>query len=132
MRVTGSLRALSGTPFTIQNTAVDANRNGILVDPLPAGTYSGSGANALTVLDAGGWNGARGPRFHEIDLRLGYRFHLSGARIVDFSADCFNVTNAPNFSNPTGDLRQPTFLVPTALVSGGLPRQLQFTARIAF
>jgi hypothetical protein len=132
MRVTGSLRALSGTPFTIQNTAVDVNRNGILVDPLPAGTYSGSGANALTVLDAGGWNGARGPRFHEIDLRLGYRFHLSGARVVDFSADCFNVTNAPNFSNPTGDLRQPTFLVPTALVSGGLPRQLQFTARIAF
>src|SRR5439155_18608864 len=43
LRVTGTLSTMSGTPFTIQNTAVDANQNGILFDPLPAGTYSGVG-----------------------------------------------------------------------------------------
>jgi hypothetical protein len=80
----------------------------------------------------GGFNGARGPRFHELDTRLSYRFRLVGARRVSFNVDLFNVTNAQNFANPTGDLRLPTFLVPTALVSGGLPRQAQFSASITF
>jgi hypothetical protein len=131
LHVTGTLRMMSGTPLTIQNTGVDANRNGILVDPIPSGTYSGSGPNALTLVDDGGWNGARGPRFHELDLRFGYRFQF-GQRALDVNADIFNATNAPNFANPTGDQRLPTFLVPTALVSGGLPRQVQFNLRLAF
>jgi hypothetical protein len=54
-------RFLSGTPFTIHNSNVDVNRNNVAVDPIAPGTYSGSGLNAITVENAGGRNGARGP-----------------------------------------------------------------------
>ena len=35
------VRYLSGTAFTVQDTTIDPNQNGILFDPLPAGSYSG-------------------------------------------------------------------------------------------
>ena len=73
LTVSGVYRALSGTPLTIQDTNFDPDRNGILFDPLPAGTYSGTGANAITVENDGGRNGARGPGFTQFDMRIGYR-----------------------------------------------------------
>jgi hypothetical protein len=76
-------RALSGTLFTIFDSRVDEDRNGTLGDPLPAGTYSGSGANAITVESDGARNGAYGPAFFKLDLRAGYRFNLSEARRLD-------------------------------------------------
>ena len=123
---------MSGVPFTILNSNVDTDRNGILADPDPPGIYSGTGADALTVENKGGVGGAIGPRFGQLDMRLGYRMPLSNRRSIDVSIEGFNLTNEPNFSNPSGDRRQPTFLVPTALVSGGIPRQMQASVRLAF
>ncbi|HSB62202.1 MAG TPA: hypothetical protein VLI67_10810 [Vicinamibacteria bacterium] len=57
------MRFLSGTAFTIQDQNSDPDQNGILFDPLPAGTYSGTGSDAITVDNAGGRNGAYGPSF---------------------------------------------------------------------
>ena len=66
-------------------------------------------------------------------MRLSYRFRLGSGRSLDLGGDVFNATNAPNFTNPSGDQRvAATFLVPTALVSGGLPRQLQVSMRLGF
>ena len=53
-------------------------------------------------------------------------------RTVDLFAELFNVTNEPNFANPSGDSRLGTFLVPTALAGGGFPRQFQVGARFGF
>jgi hypothetical protein len=125
-------RLMSGTPFTIHNTNIDANRNGIGLDPLPAGTYSGRGLNALTVENKGGRNGARGPRFAQLDFRAGYRLRPTEGRTLDLFVEVFNATNEPNFSNPTGDMRSPNFLIPTSLAGGGFPRQLQFGTRFGF
>jgi hypothetical protein len=131
--VSGSFRYMSALPLTILDSNVDADQNGLLVDPLPAGTYRGSTSDAFTVENEGGWNGARGPAsFGQLDLRLGYRFQIAGGRTVEASLDGFNVTNEPNFANPTGDRRQPTFLVPTALSSGGFPRQFQLSGKVTF
>ena len=70
--LSGVLRMLSGTPFTIQDTNIDADQNGILFDPLPAGTYSGTSADSMqNVENKGGRNGARGPGFMQLDLRAG-------------------------------------------------------------
>jgi hypothetical protein len=132
LQVSGALRALSGLPLTIFNSGVDTDRNGILIDPLPAATYSGNGAGAFTVKSDGGFNGAVGPGFAELDLRVGYRFRSGRGSSVEVSGDVFNVTNEPNFSNPTSDQRNPLFLLPTALVGGGLPRQFQLHARFSF
>jgi hypothetical protein len=126
------VRYLSGTAFTIHDSTTDPDRNGILVDPLPAGTYSGSGSDAITVESAGGRNGARGPSFFQADARLGYRIKLGGVRTAELFAESFNVTNRANFANPTGDRFSTNFLRLTALRAGGIPRTFQFGARFGF
>jgi hypothetical protein len=131
--LTGSVvaRFMSGQAFTVHNSNIDLNRNNIAVDPLPAGTYSGTGLNAITVENAGGRNGARGPGLMQVDLRGGYRVRLGQGRSLDFYAEVFNTTNEPNFSNPSGDQRS-NFLIPTSLAAGGFPRQFQIGARFGF
>ena len=49
----------------------------------------------------GGRNGARGPNYQRLDFRAGYRIRLAGGRTIDAFLDIFNVTNEPNFANPT-------------------------------
>jgi hypothetical protein len=129
----GVFRIASGTPFTIHNSNIDADRNGVAVDPVAAGTYSGNGQNAITVENDGGRNGAYGPRYRNVDLRLGYRVRNVGqGRTLDLFLEAFNITNEANFSNPTGDMRNAAFLVPDSLQGGGFPRQFQVGARFGF
>jgi hypothetical protein len=86
----------------------------------------------MTVKNAGGRNGAYGPGSLQIDLRAGYRLRPRQGRTLDFFAEIFNLTNEPNFANPSGDQRLGSFLVPTSLAGGGFPRQLQLGARLGF
>ncbi len=131
--VSAVARFASGTPFTVHDSNVDADRNGVLVDPLPAGTYSGEGQNAITVENSGGRNGAYGPGQRNFDLRFGYRVRgLGDGRSLNLFLEAFNISNEPNFSNPTGDMRSGNFLVPTSLQGGGFPRQFQMGARFQF
>jgi Carboxypeptidase regulatory-like domain len=133
--VSGVLRLLSGTPFTIQDQNIDADRNNVLFDPLPAGTYSGTSVDALhNVENKGGRNGARGPGFAQLDLRVGYRARLGGRRTVDVFGDIFNATDRANFTNPSGDRRNTAdFLRLNGLVAtSGLPRQAQLGVRLGF
>lgn len=126
------VRYLKGTAFTVFDSTTDPDRNGILVDPLPAGTYSGSGSDAITVESKGGRNGARGPDFFQVDARLGYRIKLGGVRTAELFGEVFNLTNRANFANPTGDRFSTNFLRLTALRAGGIPRTAQFGVRFAF
>ena len=132
LNLSGTYRYMSGTPITLINSNVDVDRNGVLADLLPAGTYNGTGPDAMTLESDGGQGGAIGPAFAQLDMRLSYRVRLRADRSLDFGMDVFNVTNEPNFSNPSGDQRLPTFLVPNTLASGGIPRQLQVSMRITF
>ncbi len=125
------VRYLSGTTFTVQDTTLDNDRNGILFEPLPAGTYTGVGSNAFTVKSDGGRNGARGPDFFQADMRLGYRITF-GARKVELFGEVFNLTNRANFANPTGDRFATDFLRFTALRAGAAPRTAQLGARFEF
>jgi hypothetical protein len=131
--VSALFRFMSGRPFTIFDSNVDADRNGILADPLPAGTYSGVGQNAISVTNDGGRNGAYGPNYAQLDLRVGYRLRLGSGRTLDLFGEVFNVTDRSNFTNPSGDRRVPaTFLVTNGLVGGGFPRQAQIGTRLGF
>jgi hypothetical protein len=128
---------MSGSPFTIFNSNIDADQNGELTDPSPAGTYSGTQAGAAlmtSVKNAGGRNGAIGPDYFQADLRAGFRRHLHREQAVEVFLDIFNLTNRANFDNPSGDERVPsTFLVLTNLRGGGgFPRQAQFGVRYTF
>ena len=139
MTVAGTLRMMSGLPFTIINTSTDPDRNGILFDPLPAGTYSGNGANAITVENDGGRNGAYGPGFVQFDMRFGWRMRPRSGQSLDFTVDLINLTNRANFLNPTAgstqnaaDQRLTNFLLLTQLSGGGQPRQAQIGIRYGF
>lgn len=131
LTVSGVGRWLSGLPFTLID-ANDLDRNGILFDPLPAGTYSGSGDDAYTTDFDGKRAGARGPGFFQLDLRLGYRIGLGGDKLLDVFGDIFNITNRANFDTPTGDRFSTNFLRLTALRPGGIPTTAQLGVRFAF
>ena len=136
--VSTTVRYMSGSPFTLYDSSIDANRNGELVDPLPAGTYSGTGTNALTdVTYVGGRNGAIGPDYFQVDLRAGWRRRVGSQRALDLFLDIYNITNRANFDTPTvasSDRRTAaTFLVLTNLRGGGgFPRQAQMGVRYSF
>jgi hypothetical protein len=133
LNVSGVYRWMSGTPITIQDTNFDPDRNGILFDPVAAGSYCGTGVNSICVENAGGRNGARGPRFHQADMRFGYRFRRGANRTFDVNFELYNLANTANFDNPTGDMRSTDFLRLTALRGGnGQPRAAQFSVRMGF
>ena len=126
-------RALSGTPFSLFDPRVDPDRNGQQAEPLEAGTYAGTGDDAYTVDNyKSERNGARGPGFFKLDLRLGYTLNL-GPRRVEVFGEIFNVTNRDNFANPSGNLSAPAdFLILTGLSTSTNPRLLQLGARFVF
>ena len=133
MTVAWVARALSGTRFSVVDSTTDPDRNGTFAEPLPAGTYtSATGRNPYTADVTAERNGATGPGFFQLDLRLGYRVRPGSGRSLDLFADIFNVTNRANFDNPIGDRRSTDFLNLTTLRSGGVPSTLQLGARFEF
>jgi hypothetical protein len=133
--VSGTLRYMSGAPFTIQDTNIDADQNGELFDPLPAGTYSGTAPNSMqNVENQGGRFGARGPDYLQLDMRVGWRVRITDTRYTELFFDVFNVTNRTNWDNPSGDRRITNdFLRLTTLRGGsGFPRQAVFGLRFVF
>jgi hypothetical protein len=132
LTVSAVTRWMSGAPFTIHDTTTDPDQNGELFDPLPAGTYSGTGLNAITVDNAGGRGGARGPAYKQTDARFGYRIRMGASRTLDTFVEVFNLFNNANFENPSGDRRGTDFLRVTSLRGGGFPRQMQLGLRFGF
>jgi len=124
-------RAVSGAPFSLTDSTLDPDRNGMFAEPLPAGTYTGTGRNSYTAHAKAERNGATGPGLFQIDLRLGYRGH-PGGRTIDLFADVFNVMNRANFDNPIGDRRSTDFLRLTTLRPGAVPTTMQLGARWEF
>ena len=88
LTVSALFRFMSGRPFSIIDTNVDADRNGILFDPLPAGTYSGDRrqcdhvwrTRAVATAPMGRLRCSWMPRF-------GYRLRMGGARTLDLFAE---------------------------------------------
>ena len=133
-----TMRYMSGAPFSIYDSSIDADRNGELVDPVPAGSYSGTATDSMKdVKNNGGRNGAIGPDYFQIDVRAGWRRKLRAERALEVFLDIYNLTNRANFDNPTvanSDRRLPaTFLVLTNLRGGGgFPRQASMGIRMVF
>jgi hypothetical protein len=136
--LSSTARYMSGAPFSIYNSGIDADRNGELIDPVAAGTYSGTAPDAMqNVKNNGGRNGAIGPDYFQIDVRAGWRRKINSERALELFLDIYNITNRANFDNPitaNSDQRLPaTFLVLTNLRGGGgFPRQALMGARFVF
>ncbi len=131
------IRALSGTPFTIFDSRVDADQNGILLDPLAAGAFTNARTFAngemlnFSLDNKGGINGARLPGFFSVDLRLAYKFNFTEKVNAGFTFEVFNLANRTNYdeNSVSGDVAQSTFLIPSVAKPS---RTLQFGFRVAF
>ncbi|MGQ0734817.1 MAG: TonB-dependent receptor [Acidobacteriota bacterium] len=134
LKLSAVYTARSGLPFSLRDTSLDHDRNGLTANEyLPAGTYSGTGEDAITVDYKGGRNGARGPNFQRVDLRAGYRFRMAQGRTLDAFFDVFNLTNEPNFAIPANDRRvAATFLRITSTLNESPTRTAQFNLRYGF
>ena len=100
MTLSTTIRYMTGAPFTIFDSSIDADRNGELDDPLPAGTYSGTAVNAMQDVEFDGKrNGAGGPDIFQVDVRAGWR-RVRGRGLLEVFLDIFNITNRTNFENP--------------------------------
>ena len=99
---------------------------------MPPGSYSGTGANTITVENHAGRNGAYGPGFFKLDLRVGYTLNVLDRRRIELAAEIFNATNRANFANPSGDRASANFLRLTGLSTSTNPRLLQLMARYSF
>src|SRR5712691_579722 len=137
-QVSTTVRYMSGQPFSIYDSSIDADRNGELIDPVPAGTYSGTATDSMqNVVYKGGRNGAIGPDYFQMDVRAGWRHKIRAERALELFLDIYNITNRANFDNPvtaSQDRRTPaTFLVLTNLRGGGgFPRQAMMGFRLVF
>lgn len=122
----------SGATLTISDSSTDPDRNGVLTDPLPAGTYSGAadGEHAITVENTGGLGGARAPGSFNIDARLGWKLRLSRGRSLEVYSDVLNILGTTSFSGYSGDRRTSDFLIATSV--SNTVRTLQIGARFAF
>ncbi|MBW8868108.1 MAG: hypothetical protein JF610_12410, partial [Acidobacteria bacterium] len=133
-------RYMSGAPFSIFDSSIDADKNGELVDPVATGTYSGAATNPdamQNVENKGGRNGAIGPDYFQMDMRASYRRKIGQQKSAELYFDLYNITNRANFDNPltaNSDRRLPaSFLLLTNLRGGGgFPRQVQIGFRFAF
>ena len=107
LKVSAVYTVRSGTPFSLIDSSVDHDRNGLTTNEyLPAGPYTYTDGEKNYDLDyEGGRNGGRGPNFQRLDLRLGYRFRFAAGHTFDAFLDLFNATNEPNFNNPGNDKR---------------------------
>lgn len=140
LAVSAVVRAMTGQPFTLIDSDIDADRNAILFDRLPPGTYSGLGRNAVSVKYNGTRNGAYGPGAFQLDLRLGWQQPIGTNRRLDVFAEIFNVTNHAAFDSPTtmvlghpvADRRMTDFLVLRMLRTGAVPRTAQLAFRFTF
>jgi hypothetical protein len=133
--VSGVMQYQSGAPFTLTDSTTDPDRNGFSQEPLPAGSYSGLATNsdAITVVNKGGFRGARGPDFFLVSMRAGYRFQLRGGRSLQAHVDVFNVTDRANFNIPNGDrFDSATFLILRSIRDGGPTRTAQFNVKYTF
>ena len=128
-------RYMSANPFTMYNSTLDLDRNGTNWDPIPAGTYSGEGANAFTVEHNGRQGGTRRGNYINMDLRFGWRARPSEGDTLDIYFDIINVFDRPNFfvaSWANGDQNSGNFSRYTLLRSNGIPRQANFGIRYGF
>jgi hypothetical protein len=133
LMVSGVFQYNSGTPFTLTDSTTDPDRNGFFQEPLPAGTYSGTGTNATTVDYKGGVRGGRGPNFSLLSMRAGWRIPLPKGRFLQAHVDVFNVTNRANFNTPNGDRRDTTtFLILRSILNGGPTRTAQLNFKYSF
>ena len=81
-------------------------------------TYGNAGRNILI-----------GPRFRNMDVKVGKNFAFTEHKRLEFRCEMFNFSNTPHFSNPNPNINLPQV---GKITSAGAPRQIQFGLKFVF
>jgi hypothetical protein len=73
-----------------------------------------------------------GPHQRDFDFSLNKDFRVFESLKAQFRAECFNVSNTPNFATPDNNSADSTFGEVTAVTTGSSPRQFQFALKLLF
>jgi hypothetical protein len=80
---------------------------------------------------------ANGPDHYEIDSSLQKRFRITERAALNFRASAFNLTNHPQYANPSGNTSSGSFgritsVLNTGATGSGAPRRVEFMLRLDF
>ncbi|MBI3679399.1 MAG: TonB-dependent receptor [Acidobacteria bacterium] len=146
-QLNGILRAVSGSPFNITADAGQCNcpGNGQFADV--AGSYQKLGAvgpgerffntSAFVAPAPGrfgnaGRNIGRGPVLANYDFSVFRNFDIREGWRLEFRSEFYNLTNTPQFANPSGNVNAGNFGQITGTFAGAGEREVQFALRLRF
>lgn len=148
--VTQNGRAYINLP-TVTSDRPDRIGNPFLSNPNATTGFLNPAAFARQVLGTAGNAGRNiihGPHQRRADLSLFKTFPIRDALAMQFRAECFNISNTPNFAQPGGAITSyaatpdangryvatntGNFGVSTSTAAGSAARQFQFAAKITF
>ncbi|MDQ2899680.1 MAG: TonB-dependent receptor [Acidobacteriota bacterium] len=139
----GILSMRSGVPFTplvstdIANVGGASHPDYLRNGNLPADRRSidrwfdvtAFGVPAAFTFGNAGRNILYGPRFRNLDAKLGKNFQLNERLRMEFRAEFFNATNTPHFNLPNANVNQPA----GGKISSAMdPRQMQFGLKLIY
>jgi hypothetical protein len=87
----------------------------------PAGTQGNERINQLFM-----------PHQRDVDLSLNKDFNITEKLKAQFRAECFNISNTPNFNGPDQTSSDGTFGAITSIALNSNPRQFQFALKLLF
>jgi hypothetical protein len=79
-----------------------------------------------------------GPHQRDVDLSMDKDFSIVEKLKAQFRAECFNISNTPNFGEPGSAIPNPTarpqgvFNAITSVQQGSVPREIQFALKLLF
>ncbi|MDQ3486770.1 MAG: TonB-dependent receptor [Acidobacteriota bacterium] len=152
--VSGVVRVISGTPFTITATGVDVDFDGfaesrpVLVDPSVLGAHVDNRDTSQAMLPQAAFrpvtfgdtiddlvprNAFYGDGLRNVDLALSKVFRLPwSGDDLSVRIEGFNVFNQVQFGFPTTDINSGTFGAINGLATGYRPRTVQFVMRYRY
>jgi hypothetical protein len=146
-RLSGYFIAQSGTPvdITASNGLLNAPGNIQRPDRIASAAILGAAGPGQLYFDtsvfsmprAASWGNIRrnstvdGPGIARMDMAISRDVGVGGEARIQLRVECFNITNSPQFVNPSGDFGSPTFGQVTATVPGS-ERSMRFGARFSF
>jgi hypothetical protein len=136
----------TGLPITASNTNGQARiplvtgdrpnvlHNPNLNDPSPRNWFDKTAFELQTpgTLGNSGRNTIVGPRDRRVDLSLFKSFALREPFTLQFRAECYNVTNTPNWGMPNINWQLPNGGTINSTATGEIPRQYQFALKVLF
>ncbi len=135
----------TGFPFSVVNSSLRSNtgagsdRPNVVGDPVLSNptvhqflNVAAFQAQPLGTVGSEARDAVYGPHFRHFDLSLFKVFSLSEAFRLETRAEAFNLTNTPNFAQPSATVGIASFGTISSTRVGSTPRQLQFALRLMF